>query len=289
MIAMGCLAMIMFCCRFFLFTLYESPKFLMYRCKYDKAVEVVHEVARRNGTTTTLTIDDLAVFDQQSQQQGTDAAAILRRRLSKVNLTHVRSLFATPKLAWSTSLIMLIWAFIGLGFPLYNAFVPYILATRGASFGDGSTYITYRNSVIIAVLGVPGALFGGALVQVPRLGRRGALAFSTALTGVFLFASTTASTSNALLGWDCAYNLMSNIMYAVLYAYTPEIFPTKDRGTGNALTATANRVFGIMAPIVAIYANLETSAPVYTSGALFVTAGLLALLLPFEPRGKASL
>jgi hypothetical protein len=35
-------------------------------------------------------------------------------------------------------------------------------------------------------------------------------------------------------------------MYAVLYAYTPEIFPTKDRGTGNALTATANRVFGIM-------------------------------------------
>jgi hypothetical protein len=35
-------------------------------------------------------------------------------------------------------------------------------------------------------------------------------------------------------------------MYAVLYAYTPEIFPTKDRGTGNALTATANRAFGIM-------------------------------------------
>jgi hypothetical protein len=39
-------------------------------------------------------------------------------------------------------------------------------------------------------------------------------------------------------------------MYAVLYAYTPEIFPTKDRGTGNALTATANRVFGIMGEFV---------------------------------------
>ena len=78
-------------------------------------------------------------------------------------------------------------------------------------------------------------------------------------------------------------------MYAVLYAYTPEIFPTKDRGTGNALTATANRVFGIMAPIIAIYANLATSAPVYVSGALFIAAGILAVLLPFEPRGKASL
>jgi hypothetical protein len=40
-------------------------------------------------------------------------------------------------------------------------------------------------------------------------------------------------------------------MYGVLYAYTPEIFPTKDRGTGNGLAATANRIFGVMAPIIA--------------------------------------
>lgn len=85
------------------------------------------------------------------------------------------------------------------------------------------------------------------MVELPRFGRRGTLSIATILTGVFLYASTTAKTSNALLGWQCAYNFVSNIMYAVLYAYTPEIFPTKDRGTGNALTATANRVFGIMA------------------------------------------
>ncbi len=35
-------------------------------------------------------------------------------------------------------------------------------------------------------------------------------------------------------------------MYGVLYALTPELFPTKDRGTGNALAAAANRVFGVM-------------------------------------------
>ncbi|MCJ1277753.1 hypothetical protein MMC21_005567 [Puttea exsequens] len=289
MIAMGLLAMIMFFCRFVLFTLYESPKYLMGRGRDAEAVQVVHEVARRNGKTSNLTLADLEVFDQAGDRLGTDAGAVLKRRLEKVNLTHVRSLFDGPKLAWSTTCIMLIWAFIGLGFPLYNAFLPYIQAQRGADFGDGSTYITYRNFTIIAVLGVPGALIGGAMVQIPRFGRKGALATSTALTGVFLFASTTATTSNALLGWNCAYNFMANIMYAVLYAYTPEIFPTKDRGTGNALTATANRVFGIMAPIIAIYANLETAAPVYVSGALFITAGLLACLLPFEPRGKASL
>ena len=78
-------------------------------------------------------------------------------------------------------------------------------------------------------------------------------------------------------------------MYGVLYALSPELFPTKNRGTGNALVAAANRVFGIMAPIIALCANLATSVPIYISGALFIVAGFLALLLPFEPRGKASL
>lgn len=102
-------------------------------------------------------------------------------------------------------------------------------------------------------------------------------------------------------------------MYGVLYALSPELFPTKGRGTGNAIVAAANRVFGIMvclltsrqhflqvwkndradrcsqAPIIALYASLTTSVPIYISGALFIVAGLIALLLPFEPRGKASL
>ena len=132
-------------------------------------------------------------------------------------------------------------------YPLYNAFLPYIQATRGADFGDGSTYITYRNSLIIASLGVPGALIGGLLIELPHFGRKGTLALSCVATGAFLYASTTALTSTSLLGWNCAFNFTSNVMYAVLYAYTPEIFATKDRGTGNALTACSNRIFGIMA------------------------------------------
>jgi hypothetical protein len=125
--------------------------------------------------------------------------------------------------------------------------LPYIQATRGADFGDGSTYLTYRNSLIIAAVGVPGALLGGVLVELPRFGRKGTLSLSTIVTGVFLYASTTALDSQSLLGWNCAFNFSSNVMYAVLYGFTPELFPTPQRGTGNALTATCNRVFGIMA------------------------------------------
>ncbi|KAH7034563.1 major facilitator superfamily transporter [Microdochium trichocladiopsis] len=291
MLAVGGMTLLMFAVRFFCFTIFESPKYYMGKGRDDEAVRIVHEVARRNGTTTPLTIEDLKACEPEGYvPSSTNAAtAAVKRKLEAVNLTHVRALFSTGKLAYSTAALMLIWAFIGLGYPLYNAFLPFIQDSRGVDFGDGSTETTYRNSLIIAVLGVPGALVGGLLVEVPRFGRKGALSLSTALTGVFLYCSTTALSSQSLLGWNCAYSFTSNVMYAVLYAYTPELFPTKDRGTGNALTATANRVFGIMAPIVAMFANLQTAAPVYTSGALFIAAGVVVLTLPFESRGTASL
>ena len=96
-------------------------------------------------------------------------------------------------------------------------------------------------------------------------------------------------------------------MYGVLYAISPEIFPAKYRGTGNGLVSTATRVFGVIvstsfisplslvihslkkAPVIALYADLTTAVPVYIAGALIISAGALALLVPFEPRGKASI
>lgn len=311
-ITMGGLTLVMFAIRFLCFTIFESPKYLMGRGLDAEAVRVVHEVARRNGTTSELTLADLQACEPEGYVNpaapaagggdggGADiapaytaarsnAATAIRRKLAEVDADRIKALFATGRLALSTGLIMAIWALIGLAYPLYNAFLPYIQATRGADFGDGSTYLTYRNSLIVAVLGVPGALLGGFLVELPRFGRKGTLAVSTAVTGVFLYGSTTALTSNALLGWNSAFSFSSSIMYAVLYSFTPELFPTPQRGTGNALAATCNRVFGIMAPIIAMFANLQTSAPVYTSGALFLAAGLLVLILPFESRGKQAL
>ncbi|KAF7424065.1 MFS sugar transporter [Pleurotus ostreatus] len=289
--------MFLWAIRFFLFKLCESPKYLMGRGRDEEAVEVVHKVAKANGKVSHLTVERLksaGALETARAVEGdlevdSSAIAVLRRHLSKFSSGHVKSLFATRKLAYSTSLLIILWALIGLAFPLYNSFVTYYLDSRGADFGDGSVHITYRNQVILSVIGVPGALLAGWLVELPYLGRRGTLAISTVLTGAFILASTTARSSNALLGWNCGYSFTSNVMYGVLYALSPEVFPTKDRGTGNALTASANRIFGIMSPIIAIYADLTSDIPVFIAGAIFCAAGFIALLLPFEPRGHASI
>ena len=108
LIAMGAIAMVMFFLRFACFTLFESPKYLMGRGKDAQAIGVVQEVAKRNKKTSSMALNDLQAFDQDGHQ-GTNASAVLARKLEKLNLTHVRALFATKKLAYSTTLIMLVW------------------------------------------------------------------------------------------------------------------------------------------------------------------------------------
>ncbi|KAI0742549.1 MFS general substrate transporter [Daedaleopsis nitida] len=300
--ALGGMTLFLWGIRFFVFPLEESPRFLVGRGRDAEAVAVIQRIAAFNGRVSSLTVQELQSAGEAMRSPDvhadTDASGERKRKMlsesSVFTMQHIKALFETPKLAWSTSLLIALWGIIGLASTLYNSFLPYLLASRGAQFGDSSYYTTYRNQVILGVIGVPGAFLAGWAVEQPYIGRKGTLALSAGeypigLTGVFLFASTTARSSNALLGWNCGYVFHSNIMYGVLYAISPELFPAKDRGTGNGLTATATRVFGIMAPVIALYANIQTAVPVYVSGALIIGSGALALLLPYEPRGKASI
>ncbi|KIK13718.1 hypothetical protein PISMIDRAFT_379089 [Pisolithus microcarpus 441] len=277
--------------RFFVFTLLESPRFLSGIGKDAEAVDVMRKLAEYNGKPCPLTVEELEAPGKVHGREVLGSTG--RRRVlsegSGFAIDHIRALFATPKMAWSTSLLIVVWGVIGLASTLYNNFLPYILTTRGVTFGDGSLYITYRNQVILSIVGIPAALFAGWAVEVPYVGRKGTLAVAAGLTGTFLFASTTSRTSNELLGWNCGYALFSNIMYGVLYAISSEIFPAIHRGTGNCLTSTAKGVFGVMAPVIALYANLETAVPVYVAGSLLLFAGFVVLLLPYEPRGKVSI
>lgn len=118
---MGGFTLLLFVLRFFVFHLYESPKYLMGRGRDKEAVEVVHLVAKYNGTTSTLTLESLQnaaasaagrwAGDDESVvvDMDTSARAAVRRRLSKLNSAHIKSLFATKKLAYSTSLLITSW------------------------------------------------------------------------------------------------------------------------------------------------------------------------------------
>ncbi|KAA1115052.1 hypothetical protein PGT21_030356 [Puccinia graminis f. sp. tritici] len=293
LISTGSAGFLMFLGRCLTIKIHESPKYLMGKGRQEEAVAVIHEVARRNKVKCSLTIAHLEqfgpvekVFDKGNRLM--TLKAILMQRLRRFNFQHFRDLFSTPVVALSTVLITTIWALVGLAFPLYNAFIPLIETQRGIRFGD-ETSTTYRNSLIIAAVGLPGSVIGAFMTQTPQLGRKGSLAITSALTGISLFSSLTASSSRILLVWNCLFGLNTNFLLSILYSYTPEIFLTKCRGTGNALAASVGRICGTLAPVVFMCTNIKSSLPVYISGSLFFVVAFLSLLLPLESQGSASL
>lgn len=81
-----------------------------------------------------------------------------------------------------------------------------------------------------------------------------------------------------------------NIMYGVLYAYTPEVFPAPSRGTGTGIASLLNRIAGFFAPVVAAqFGELHPTAPILAAGACYIAAFVAMCLLPIETRGKQSL
>ena len=95
--------------RLFAFPLYESPRYLLGRWHDAGAVAVVHKIARFNRTETSLTVEDLERAARgATEKEGADKWRILSES-SVWTAKHVRALFATKKMAWSTSLLIWIW------------------------------------------------------------------------------------------------------------------------------------------------------------------------------------
>lgn len=114
-ITMGGLMLVLWGLRFLVFHLYESPKYLMGRGRDAEAVEVVHKVAEYNGVKSSLTLEQLSragtLPGEGNAGAGLDtsAAAAVKRKLAVLGGEHVRALFATRKLAYSTGLLIVLW------------------------------------------------------------------------------------------------------------------------------------------------------------------------------------
>ena len=120
---MGGLMMFMWIVRVFLFTLYESPKYLVGRGRDEEALHTIHSVAAYNRTTTSIKAEDLSI--SHSSTHGTTTftehsghVRFLRDLLGTIrgssattatDSNHIRALFSGPQKARSTTLLIAIW------------------------------------------------------------------------------------------------------------------------------------------------------------------------------------
>ncbi|KAG6243509.1 hypothetical protein E4U25_000717 [Claviceps purpurea] len=316
-VSIGLVTFAMFVLRFFVFRLFESPKFLLNKGRQDEAVAVVHGIAYKNSTKTWLTsdiLDQVAADEAGHSRSGQSsppplavksASGAIKEKIKGFSGERLKPLFENKTLGMATGLIWFSWASIGMGYPLFNAFLPqYFSHNQSQGSENGGAVVassetspisneTYRNYAITSIMGVPGSLLAAYLVDSPSpfLGRRGTLAGSTLVSAIFLFLFVfLGTTPNAQLAFSCVAAFSQNIMYGVLYAFTPEIFPAPVRGAGTGVASFLNRVTGLMAPVLA--ANIPgdgATTPIYIAAALILAAFVGICLIPIETRGAQRL
>lgn len=128
---------------------------------------------------------------------------LAKRSFSHFSLAHIKGLFATPRLVFSSGLIIFIYAALGLAYPLFNGFLSGYLQSKvsgpsrpsrgrlqltlicqGAERGDTSVNATYSSYTYQAACGIIGSILATFLVEWGRGGRKFAGAFFTVGAGV---------------------------------------------------------------------------------------------------------
>jgi len=95
-----------------------------------------------------------------------------------------------------------------------------------------SQSVAYRNYLIILCMNIPGGLLAAFTVELKALGRKGTMSVGAFMTGAFLLAGTTASTSRQLLAWNCAYGFAGTLMAGTLYGASSLPCVAHPAGTG---------------------------------------------------------
>ncbi|KAI9339303.1 major facilitator superfamily domain-containing protein [Obelidium mucronatum] len=275
--AMGLITFAMLIFRMFFIKMRESPKWLLSVGRKEEAIETLKDLARMNGKDIQVSIDDFPDVGQRETQ-----AESVRRFIHSLKELFARDSWLSTVLIWAT------WMLISVAYTMFYGFLPKFLKSVSTdaplSLGE-----TYRNFFIQTLCGIPGSVAGTYLID-SKIGRKGTMAGGAIGVGISLFLFTTTGNSWWQLFFNCIASFLSNLVYGVLYAYTPEVFRTGHRGTAVGMASCLGRIVGVSAPFLSgILIAQNPNYALYLSAALFALMGVVSFFLPIETRGKAAL
>ena len=174
-----------------------------------------------------------------------------------------------------------VWFFALLGFYGLTSWLAIILGQHGFSVVKSILFIT-----LITTGGIPGFYTAATLLE--RIGRKPttALFLSVSALMAYIYGHSSTNTTLFISGFVMQFFMFG--MWSCLYAYTPELYPTRARSTGAGMASAFGRVGAITGPIVVGYIiGTVGDTGVFTLGAAsFVAAALIVLILGMETRGR---
>ncbi len=187
----------------------------------------------------------------------------------------------TEKYRVRTIMIWTLWFFALLGYYGITTWMGKLLVDKGFTITKSIEWV-----LLMTLWGVPG--FFSAAYLVEKLGRRPAVAGYVLLSAVAAYFYGKAGTQNELIVAGAFMQFFFFGMWSVIYAYTPELFPTRARATACGTASTLGRFGALLGPaIVPAIISAYSVEAVFTLGALaFVIAAVNVLILGPETKGR---
>jgi putative MFS transporter len=185
-----------------------------------------------------------------------------------------------------TIMLWSVWFFALLGYYGLTTWLGALLQQAGYAVTKSVLYTVY-----ISLAGIPGFIFSAWLLE--KWGRKPTCALMLIGSAVAAYAYGQAAVHRLPVEQLIAAGLCMQFflfgMWSVLYAYTPELYPTRSRATGSGFASSIGRIGSLAGPyLVGVLLPVAGQGGVFTLGALsFAVAAAVVLLLGVETRGKA--
>jgi len=267
-----------FIIRFFIFPFHESPKFFISKGNDQGAVEVVNKIAAFNKRPCDLTVKSL--YEQCKETPVTEAKGFSKRLVSE--LSRLKLLFGSWRIARITILVWITWMFDYWGFAIAGAYLPTILQQKNSAI-DVSLEQTYIDYLAIYTPGIAAVILSVFLVRAPMVGRKWTLVVSSMVMGISLFLYSVVNTEASHVGFNMLEYFCQSLFNAALFGWTPEAFPVAVRGTATGLASFFGNLLGITGPLIAAQLFNSTNgsnAVLYLAGSGLFVSTIALLCLP---------
>jgi putative MFS transporter len=172
------------------------------------------------------------------------------------------------------------WFLLSLGYYGIFTWLPSIFRSQGFA-----TLPVYQNTFILALAQLPGYFSAAWLVE--RIGRPRTLGLYLLYSAVATFVFSVVTGATDILAASVMMSFFTLGAWGVLYAYTPELYPTSARGTGMGWAGGVARIAGVVAPVLgARLLDLDLTAALMVYAMAFAVAGGAVLLLGRETMGR---